>query len=149
MTPGEDTEMAPTTSAQALQQSAEDRAEAFALGKRDRTDEASTSAGTSWQGSTAHSRNLHDSAACHSMHTSRGCCSLHSQSLSRIYAFLGSASCSKTYANSWPKEPQAKPPAHNKPYALLIMQASALYLSCTHQPSTLPPHSPVSAQPSL
>lgn len=44
-----DTDMAPTTSAEALQQSAEDRAEAFALGKRDRTDEASTSAGTPFE----------------------------------------------------------------------------------------------------
>ena len=38
--------MAATTSTEALQQSAEDRAEAFSLGKRDRTAEASTSAGT-------------------------------------------------------------------------------------------------------
>ena len=47
--PDADTDMAATTSAEALQQSAEDRAEAFSLGKRDRTDEASTSAGTPWR----------------------------------------------------------------------------------------------------
>ena len=46
VSPDADTDMAATTSTEALQQSAEDRAEAFSLGKRDRTAEASTSAGT-------------------------------------------------------------------------------------------------------